>query len=259
MASGKVEAGRGRGSKSVAAANKAGNMKMFYGAVAAVALLGVGAILYVSNSGKEPVVTLDPNVKPSVFAGYVMGNEHAPVEVVEFGDFECPGCGVWFDMTEPDVRQKLVQTGLIRFRFYDFPLPMHPNALSAHVAAGCADRQGKFWEMHDKVFAGQAQWNTAATSNPKKVFNGYAKDIGINTREWAKCYDDREPLPHIMANVAEGQRLGVRGTPTFIIGNKVLNDGAPFERIKAYVDSAIADTVPAKTPGRAARSGRGGQ
>jgi protein-disulfide isomerase len=234
-------------------------MKNFAIAVGAVALLGAGAIVMVSNSGKAPVVTLDPTIKPSIASGYVMGSHDARIEIAEFGDFECHGCGVWFDMTEPDVRERLVQTGLVRFRFYDFPLPIpsHANALSAHVAAGCSDEQGKFWEMHDRLYRGQAEWNMAATANPKKVFEGYAKAIGLDAGEWGKCYDERRPLPHFMANIAEGQRLGVGGTPTFLIGNKMVNEVLSFEKMKQLVDSALADTASrTQPPGRGGRGGK---
>ena len=258
MAPTKVEAGRGRKAKAANGSNSA-QMKGFYMAVAAVALLGAGAIFLVATGGKAPVVTLDPETKPSVASGYVMGSHDAKIEIAEFGDFECHYCGVWFDLTEPDVREKLVNSGIVRFRFYDFPLPLpaHANALSAHVAAGCADVQGKFWEMHDKIYRGQSEWNMAATNNPKKVFQGYAKALGLNIGEWQKCYDDRKPMPHILANIAEGERLGVGSTPTFIIGRKKLAETAPYDKIKAYVDSALADTVRTltPTPGRGARGG----
>jgi protein-disulfide isomerase len=165
-----------------------------------------------------------------------MGSPDAKVEITEFGDFECPGCGEFANVTEPDIRERLVKPGLARFRFVDFPLDGHAHAMSAHVAAACADEQGKFWEIHDKLFAGQGQWSAVATRNPKKVFDGYIREAGLDFDKWNTCYEERRPLPRIMANKQEGIRVGVSGTPTVIIGNlKVTN--ANFDRIRQIVDS----------------------
>ena len=79
-------------------------------------------------------------------AGYTIGNANAPVEVTEFGDFECPACGHFATLTEPDIRKRYVSTGKVLWRFVDFPLTMHRNTWHASRAAACADEQGKFWE-----------------------------------------------------------------------------------------------------------------
>ena len=239
-------------------------MKTFYAALAVVALLGAVALAFVSQGSRTSVVTLDPELAAApMAAGYVMGDQHtAKVEIVEFGDFECIGCGAWFDMTEHEVKEKLVKPGIATFRFYDFPLQqIHPHALSAHVAAGCAAAQNKFWEMHDRLYTGQSEWNAQGTNNPKKVFQGYVKAIGVDMREWNKCYDERRPLPQILANQKEGERLRVSATPTLRIGNKMITgNDLSFDRVKVYVDSALADTLGrVKPPPPGSASGRGGK
>src|SRR5688500_7741817 len=132
-----------------------------------------------------------------------MGSITAPVEIVEYGDFECGVCAQFAIVTEPDIRTKLVQTGLARFRFMDFPLNIHPNSVPAHLAAACANDQGKFWEMHDELFRNQHRWNGQVSRNPKGQFESYVKAIGLDEDTWETCYDDRRHLGKIQASFAQ--------------------------------------------------------
>ena len=126
------------------------------------------------------------------------------MQILEFADFECPGCGNFATVTEPDVRKRIIEAGLANFTFYDFPLPMHKNSQAAHNAAACAADQNKFWEMHDRLFGTQDQWNTQATDNPKPFFEKYASDIGLDTKAWESCFDDRKHQGRILANMNYG-------------------------------------------------------
>jgi len=119
--------------------------------------------------------------------------------------------------------------------------------MQAHLAAGCAADQNKFWEMHDRIFRGQNDWNGEATSNPKKVLAGYAKELGLDEDMWEQCLDDRKHLPRIQASMAEGNKLRVSSTPTFIINGKMISSAITYDRLKALVDSAAA-TAPASAP-----------
>jgi protein-disulfide isomerase len=163
--------------------------------------------------------------------------------VVEFADFECPGCGSFATLTEPDMRSRLVNTGLVRFRFMDFPLNMHPNAMTAHLAARCAGEQGKFWEMHDAIFMNQDRWNTQATRRPDRVLAPLARQVGVNADQYESCMSTRK----YQANVDEGVRRGVNGTPTFFIGNKRTSDVLSYDALKRLVDDALAQARSTKT------------
>lgn len=212
----------------------------FYYILALIAVVGASILGYTllrkpsGAVGKEILPTTGP-VGPA--EGYTMGKADAPVEIIEFGDFECPACGQFAAVTEPDVRKRLVETGLARFTFYDFPLDMHKNTIPAHLAAACASDQGKFWEMHDRLFATQDQWNGIATDNPKPFFEKYATDIGLNKDTWVSCYDSRKHQGRIAANVAEGTRRQINTTPSFVVGNKVYVGALPYDALKAIVDS----------------------
>jgi protein-disulfide isomerase len=230
----------------VAAKKKAasGGNSRFLTILAAVAVVGGGGITYVVMNSGPKAVELDPSAPPPKPQGYVMGSPEAPVEIIEFADFECPGCGHFATVTEPDIRERLVATGLARFRFVDLPLTsIHPNTLVAHNAAACANDQGKFWELHDRIFYGQTEWSTQATGNPTKVIKGYAKEIGLDQGAFDDCLDTRRHQRQIDANRLEAERLRVQGTPTFIIGNRMVYAGMSYDVIKAYVDSAAADVA----------------
>jgi protein-disulfide isomerase len=224
----------------------------FYAVLAAILVAGAGVLWYMTHQpAQASAITIDPKDAVGVKAeGYTLGNPSAPVEIIEFADFECPGCGQFATVTEPDIRTRLVNTGIARYRIFDFQVnSSHRNSPSASMAAACAADQNKFWEMHDKLFAGQNEWSTFATNNPKKVFEGYARDLGLDVAAWGQCYDSAKYKGRLAAHVEEAMRRKVQGTPTFIIGDKMLNSGPqPYDVIKAYVDSARATAGAAAPP-----------
>jgi protein-disulfide isomerase len=211
----------------------------FYSALAILLVVGIGAIVYVAtNKPATAVTTVDPTQPVGPAKGHTLGNPNAPVQVLEFADFECPACGTFTIVTEPDVRKRLIDSGRVNYTFYDFPLPMHKNTWFASEAAACAEDQGKFWEMHDLLFQGQGDWNGEATGNPGKVLKGYAQQLGLDMDKWQKCYDSQAHVRDIQANKAEGERRQVNQTPTFVIGTKQIPGALGFDQFRAYVDSA---------------------
>jgi protein-disulfide isomerase len=220
----------------------AANPKSFVGLVLVLILAGAGGLAYLaSRHHAGPAATVvDPNLPPAVAKGHTMGRPDAPVQILEFADFECPACGNYSVVTEPDVRKRVIDPGLARVTYYDFPLPQHKNTMTASESAACADDQGKFWEMHDRLFQGQTDWNTEATSDPVSVMQGYAKAIGLDVDKWRACVDARTHQRDIDANKAEGERRQVNQTPTFVIGSRMVAGSLTDDQIKAYVDSARA-------------------
>jgi protein-disulfide isomerase len=173
-------------------------------------------------------------------AGHLIGKADAPVQVMEFGDFECPHCAAFARETEPEVRATLVKTGIVAFRYFDFPLPKFKNSMTAHLAASCAESQGKFWEMHDRLYGSQAEWNGDATSDPLSVMAKYAAELKLDVGAFRSCVSSQKFAARIQDNRAEGVRRGVTGTPTFILGKRTFH-GVTFEQFKAIVDSAVAE------------------
>ena len=200
----------------------------------------------VDGAPKLTATTIDPNLPPMKAEGYLLGSAQAPVEVIEFADFECPGCGQFSTLTEPDVRAKLVNTGKIRIRYIDFPLQMHRNTWDASLAAACANDQGKFWEMHDAIFQNQDRWNGEATSRPRSVLSDLAKGVGLDMSKYGSCMDSETHKAKIQATLMEAERRGVNQTPTFVIGDKMVPGAIPYDQFKQLVDAELAKLPAAK-------------
>ena len=214
---------------------KRSNSKPFGAILAVVGLIGVIAIGYVMSRPPK-IITLVPGSGANLGAkGVVVGSPDALVEVVEFADFECPGCGYFAAIEEPDIMARLVATGEMRFRFMDFPLSIHRNAVAAHNAAACANDQGKFWEMHDAIFRNQDKWNGQAARDPKRALMQIARDAGVDVDNWETCFDSGSKLPQIEANRAAGERLRVGSTPSFKIGDQIIPGSLTYDQMRGYV------------------------
>ncbi len=131
-----------------------------------------------------------------------------------FSDFQCPACKA----AEAGIRYAMDTYGdRVRFVWNDFPLStLHQNAEIAAVAARCAEDQGKFWDYHDKLYDLQAQWESVAAPTP--LFVDYAKLLKLDDQKFAACLNGQQFLRKVQADVAEGQKNGVEGTPTFFFG-----------------------------------------
>jgi len=214
-------------------------MRAFYLLLAAIALVGGGILLY---QMARPAVSIPANVAvlpadTAGFRGYVLGSDSAPVEIVEYGDYQCPGCANFDVVTFPDIEERLVRTGKARFIYRDFPLDgIHRYArLSAHAAA-CADEQGKYWQVHKLIFQGQPDW---AGGGAERIFRGYAEAAQLDMDQYQECMESARYAGRIQASYEQGVRLGVGGTPMFLIGDRLYN-GMGYDQMRQIVDSLAA-------------------
>jgi protein-disulfide isomerase len=208
-------------------------------ALAAIAIVGIVALAWVASRPKVRVTQTNPNLPSLKAQGYVLGSPTAPVEVVEFADFECPACGQYAVVTEPQVRSDLVNTGKVRIRFMVFPLNIHRNTWDASLAAACANDQGKFWEMHDALFANQDKWNGETTSRPRGPISDLAKGIGLDMDKYGACMDNDTHRAEIQASEQEAVRRQIGQTPTFVFNGTVVPGALPYDAFKHYVDEAM--------------------
>jgi protein-disulfide isomerase len=250
----------------VKATKRGGPGRGFWLVIGLAVVLGIGLLGFLVSRPKLTATTIDPNLPPMKAEGYLLGSPTAPLEVIEFADFECPGCGQFSTLTEPDVRAKLVNTGKIRIRYIDFPLSIHRNTWDASLAAACANDQGKFWELHDLIFQNQDRWNGEATRRPRSVLADMAKSLGLDMSKYDDCMKTDKYRAKVQSHLMEAERRGVSQTPTFVIGDKMVPGAIPYDTFKKLVDeelakapAAVADTTkgaatPAATP--AADSGK---
>ena len=166
----------------------------------------------------------------------IQGSATAPVWVIEVSDFQCPYCKQWHDQTYAAFRDQYVKTGKVRLAYVNFPLDSHVFAWSAAESAMCACAQGKFWPMHDGLFATQNHWE--ATSSPAPVFDSLAKAVGLDMKRWHDCVSSGIMKPLIAADHDRASRAGAAATPSFMIGNKILEGAQPIEELRKAIDSA---------------------
>jgi protein-disulfide isomerase len=183
---------------------------------------------------KTPVkVMLDPPRQKVAAAGSpAKGAANAPVEMIEFSDFQCPFC----QRANPTVQQVLTTYGdRIHFVYRHYPLPNHPNARPAAEAAACANEQGKFWPYHDRLFA------SAGKLSDGDLKQG-AAELGLNTSQFNSCVDTHKFRAQVDADMKAGEEAGVNGTPAFFINGRSLSGAQPFEVFKKIIDEELSSS-----------------
>jgi len=157
------------------------------------------------------------------------GPEDAIVTIVEWSDFQCPFC----NRVTPTLAKIEAEYGdKVRIAFKHMPLSIHPQAPQAHAASEAAHRQGKFWEMHDKIFADQRDLSVATLAS-------HARAIGLDMDRYAADIADARIKKKVDEDMAQASKLGVTGTPSFFINGRFLSGAQPFENFKRMIDAAI--------------------
>ena len=164
------------------------------------------------------------------------GDANAPVTIIEFADFQCPYCGRFFSQTEPQIDKTYIQTGKVRFGYYDFAFLGQESNWAAE-AAECAADQDKFWEYHDKLYSSQSGENQGAFNkdNLKKL----AKDLGLDTRAFNECLDSGKYTQLIQDESSAASSIGVRSTPTFLVNGQPLVGAQPFDAFQQVIESFL--------------------
>jgi protein-disulfide isomerase len=226
-------------------------LRAFYITLAVIALAGVGWIGYsLTNRGGGPVISARPltgldNPKDLLEAakGIVLGEANAPVQVLVFSDFTCPACRQFQTNVEPLLKSELVATGKVHYTYYDYVLDLqasgaHRYGFIAARAARCANDQGKFWEMHDAIFARQQEWSFEG-SPPIQRFVDYATGVGIEPQAFRTCLSSDQHADVVTANRMLGDNLGVSGTPTVYVAGRVMPQWNNYEELKKAVEGAL--------------------
>jgi len=164
---------------------------------------------------KDDADTAAPSATPArPVDGRVLGADDAPVMIIEFTDLQCPYCGRFARDTWPALRARYIDTGKVRFASRDFPLPFHPFAVPAAIAARCAERQGKYWEFREAVFQRQRQLGA-------EPYAEIANSLGLDAQALDACRRDPEVRTAVEADLSLGQANGIEATPSFVIGRRV--------------------------------------
>jgi protein-disulfide isomerase len=170
--------------------------------------------------------------------GRIIGQANAPLWIVEVSDFQCPFCKTWHDSTYPAILAEYVNTGKVRLAYLNFPLNIHPNAKPAAEAAMCASAQGKFFEMHDAIFATQRRW--AQLSDASAVWDSLATAVRVDVPAWRDCMKRDATLPLIDADYERASSGGVRSTPSFYIGDEGIAGAEPMATFRQAIERQLA-------------------
>lgn len=226
-------------------AASAPGVKSFLRMLAVAAVIAAAALVYLVMRPKA--VSIPANVAvlaadTAGFRGYFLGSDSAPVEVSEYADFQCPACQAFETVQFPSVRQQLIETGQVRWRYRDFPLVQHPHSRVASHAAACANDQGKYWELHALLYEHQSEW--FGKRDASGSFRDYARTAGLDVPKYDECMQSAKYAGRIQASVDEGTKLGVGSTPTFLIGSRLYAGALSSDSLRALVRALSAKPAP---------------
>lgn len=173
----------------------------------------------------------------------VKGNPDAAVTIIEFSDFQCPFCQRFYLQTLPQLEREYIETGKVNLVYRDMPLRhIHPNAVPAHVAAECADEQGRFWEYHDILFERVNEWGKIDAGRLASQLKAYADEIGLDS-SFDACVTTPEMLQEVQDDYRHATQYGITGTPSFFIGNddgyESIYGAQPYTVFKQIIDSKL--------------------
>lgn len=209
--------------------------KQFWGVIIAIIVVFVGIFVLTGNNDSK-----SNSSGKGTASQHVSGKGQERVTLVEYGDYQCPYCGQYYPILK-QVTEKF--NDQITFQFRNFPLSnVHQNAFAASRAAEAAGLQGKFWEMHDKLYENQAAWS--ASSDPSVFFDQYASQLGLNVETFKKDSASSKVNDIINADMAEGNRLHVTATPTFFLDGKKIEVSQSVAAFEKVLKDAIAKKQP---------------
>lgn len=168
-----------------------------------------------------------------------LGKKDAPVTIVEFSDFQCPFCRNFAKDTLPQLKKEYIDTGKARLVYRDFPLSFHPGAIPAAQGAECAKEQGKFWEMHDTLFAEQGKQGTGTIQFTVDDIKKWAVQSGVNATKFNQCLDSGKYKQEVEKDMADGTAAGVSGTPSTFINGRIVVGAQPFSALKVIIDEEL--------------------
>ncbi len=202
--------------------------------VSILALFGI----YALTSDKDGKKADSGSSNTSSLSNNVTGDNSKKVSLVEYGDFQCPACGKYHPLVKQVVEKYSKD---IQFQFRNYPLQqIHPNARAGSRAAEAAAKQGKYWEMHDKLYESQASWSSSSTATT--IFEGYAQEIGLDLAKYKTDFASDAVNSTINADFAEGTKLGVNSTPTFFLQGKKIVNPQDLDGFSKLIDEAIKNS-----------------
>jgi len=169
-----------------------------------------------------------------------LGSPDAKVLMIEFGDYQCPSCRMFWKDVEPRLKKDYIDTGKLKLVFRDFPLTqIHPEAMLAAMAVDCAGEQNKYWEYHDKVFREQYNKGDDIIRFKAVDLKKWAKDTKLDPAKFDQCLDSEKYKNEVLKDRMDGEAAGVQGTPTFFINGRVMGGAQQYPEYKKLIDDLL--------------------
>lgn len=217
-----------------------------------VVVLGLGSLIVWTRITNPPLDVSDVNSAIAIgasekngnIADHVTGNKESKAVLIEYGDYQCPGCG----SAAPNVERFIAEHGdRVAFIFRNLPITsIHPNAKVAAAAAEAAGLQGKFWEMNSHIYKTQGEWSNANTKERTDIFRGYAEALQLDLEKFTADMASAEVAAKIKFDQAIATRDDVTATPTFVLNGKKLSEEAAngltsgnFELVLKEIDEIL--------------------
>lgn len=166
----------------------------------------------------------------------MIGNADATVTIIEYSDYQCPYCLRFHTTIFPELAKQYIDTGKVKYSFKHFPF-LTPESAIAAQAAECAADQGRFWDYHNYLYAERERAGRLVAT--KAQFVEFAVALDLNTETFSRCLNEDLTLDRVRQDAQEGQKVGVRGTPSFLINGKLIVGAQPLIAFQAAIDEAL--------------------
>ncbi len=196
--------------------------------------VGIGAVILFGGAFWYSGVAAERNNEGVVIIDHIKGNKDATVTLVEYADLQCPACAAF----QPAIAEVMATYGdQVRFEYRHFPLPIHPNAVPAAVAAEAAGQQGKFFEYQDLLYTNQTAWATSPSA--RALFLTYAESLGLDMDTFRRHMNSSVLRDRVQAQFNEARDRGLTGTPTFFLNDTRMQINT-FQDFIDQIDLAVA-------------------
>ena len=203
-----------------------------------------GIEAYISQQQADAQAAQEEASKPKYIEGDhtdddpVIGDEDAPITIVEFSDYECPYCKTFYDETYAQLKAEYIDTGKVKLVYRDYPLSFHPNAYPAALFAECVrDQKGDeaYFAVHDQIF------ETIDQGFDYDAMSEFAVGLGVSQGQLKICFDEEKFKDEIEADQQDGVALGIGGTPGFIVDGWSVKGAQPFDTFKQLIEAGLAE------------------
>jgi len=204
---------------------------------AALIILGLTVLVIAELAGRRAPKEIPERAPARVemsAADWVKGNNETKVSLLEYSDFECPSCGHYY----PVLKRLFGEFGdRVKFAYRHFPLDQHAHAEPAARAAEAAGRQGRFWDMHDRIFDDRETWSKQ--TNAEETFIGYAKQLGLDPARFRADLNSAEVRMSVEEDRRSGQQAGIQGTPTFFLNGWPIENPQGYDAFRKVLQQAV--------------------